>query len=104
MARKLDRQKVNWARVFARTIRAGVASVRKDPEQAARELGEIVALADMEGLRLIASAARRHLGRLQGGDAGQSLVDQSDAWMSAQAVRNPARMAQCVIPGFSDDL
>jgi hypothetical protein len=103
MARRLDGQRVNWSRVFAKAVRAGSASVRKDAETAARRLGEAAAMAEGEGLRLIAACARRHLGRLRGGDEGRALVEQADAWMDGQAIRNPARMAQAMIPGFAED-
>ena len=90
-------------RVFARYIRAGIASVRKNPEEAMRLLSEAAALAESERLSLLAASGRRHLGRLQGGDAGQAAVYQADAWMTTQAIRNPTRMAHCIIPGFAED-
>ena len=51
---------------------------------------------------LFAAAARRRLGTLLGGDAGRALIAQADAWMAAQEVRNPARMAAGLAPGFPD--
>lgn len=103
MARKLDRQRVDWARTFSRQIRAGIASLRGNADQAARLLSESITLAEAEGLGLLAASAKRRLGRLQGGDAGRAAVAQADAWMTAQEIRKPARMARCIIPGFPED-
>ena len=49
---------------------------------------------------LFAAAARRRLGGLLGGDEGRALIAQADAWMAGQEIRNPARMAACIAPGF----
>ena len=50
---------------------------------------------------LFAASARRQLGQLRGGDEGRLLIEQADTWMSAQSIRNPARMASCLAPGFA---
>ena len=47
---------------------------------------------------------RRHgvsLVSVRGGDEGRVLIEQADAWMRAQSIRNPARMAACLVPGFA---
>ena len=49
-----------------------------------------------------AAVARRRLGEVQGGECGRALVDEADAWMDGQAIRNPARMARLIAPGFLD--
>jgi eukaryotic-like serine/threonine-protein kinase len=50
---------------------------------------------------LFAASARRQLGESRGGDEGRVLIEQADAWMRAQSIRNPARMATCLAPGFA---
>ena len=42
---------------------------------------------------LYAAASRRRLGEIIGGDDGRAHVQEADAWMTAQQIRNPARMA-----------
>ena len=49
-----------------------------------------------------AAVARRRLGVLQDDERGRALVDEADAWMAAQGIRNPARMARLIAPGFPD--
>ena len=44
----------------------------------------------------------RQLGRLIGGDEGKNLVEGADAWMRAQEIRRPDRMAEVYAPGFID--
>ncbi len=59
-------------------------------------------MADVQQVGLFAAAARRRLGEAIGGEAGRSLIAQADAWMSAQSIVNPGRMAACYAPGFPD--
>jgi eukaryotic-like serine/threonine-protein kinase len=49
---------------------------------------------------LFDASARHHLGRLRGGDEGRELIERADAWMRAQSIVNPSRMASCMSPGF----
>jgi len=51
-------------------------------------------------MALHAAVTRRRRGELMGGEAGSGLVAAADAWMSGQAIRNPARMAQMLAPGL----
>ncbi len=54
--------------------------------------------ADLGGL--YEAAARRRLGELLRGDEGRRMIAAADAWMTEQAIRNPARMAAALAPGF----
>jgi serine/threonine protein kinase/tetratricopeptide (TPR) repeat protein len=99
-ARGLDRQRMAWGQVAARLIRAGAASIRGDSPRAAKHLTDAIGRADAEQIELFAAAARRRLGVLLGGDEGRDLVARADAWMAAQSIRNPERMAACLVPGF----
>jgi hypothetical protein len=92
-ARRLDRERVPAASVHARLIRAEVAAVRHDESRARTLLAAAVAGFEALEMRLCAAAARRLLGKLWGGDDGQALIAQADAWMTGQEIRNPARMA-----------
>jgi hypothetical protein len=50
-------------------------------------------------MALFAAAARRCRGELLGGEAGRALVAEADAWMAAQSIRDPDRMARMLAPG-----
>jgi hypothetical protein len=99
-ARQLDRQRVAWASAMAHLYRAGVASVRGDADGAVARLNAAAAAYDAVDMGLYAAAARRHLGGLLGGDEGRALIATADVWMTGQEVRNPARMAASIAPGF----
>jgi len=45
-------------------------------------------------------AARRRLGSLLGGDEGARSIAAAESWMSAQGVKDPARMTAMIAPGF----
>ena len=102
-ARRLDRERVSWSVALARIIRAGSASVKGDPETAALLLSRAVDACESADLAMFASAARRQLGRLLGGDEGRDLVARAETSMHDQAIRNPARFAACLAPGFPVD-
>ena len=37
-----------------------------------------------------------------GGDDGRKLIARADSWMASQMIRDPARMAAMLAPGFPD--
>ena len=47
-------------------------------------------------------SARRQRGRLLGGDIGRELIQQADAFMTGEGVREPDRIAAMLVPGFPD--
>jgi len=53
-------------------------------------------------MALYAATARRRLGEILGGDRGGALVNQADDWLSKQQIRNPAAVANLMVPGFSE--
>jgi tetratricopeptide (TPR) repeat protein len=99
-ALRLVRQRLPWTSGLSALIRAGVASVRGDTGGAARLLSEAIGHFDSSDMGLFAASARRQLGQLRGGDEGRELMAQADSWMRTEAVVNPARMADCLAPGF----
>jgi hypothetical protein len=99
-ARRLEGENMPWADALARLTHAGVRGHRGDQVTAAVLFREAVTLLEAAGLRGYAAAARRGLGELLGGDEGEALVRQADTWMAAQQIRNPARMAAMLAPGF----
>ena len=100
-ARRLERQQTAWAVALARLIRAGAASVRGDVIRAEGLLADAAERFDSADMGLFAASARRQLGHARGGDEGRVLIEQADAQMRAQSIRDPARMAACLVPGFA---
>ena len=70
------------------------------PDAARVRMGEAAALFQAQEMGLHAAVARRRQGVLLGGDEGRALVAEADAWMAGQQVRNPARLAAVLAPGF----
>jgi hypothetical protein len=99
---RLDREKRPDAQSFATLIRAGIASCKGDLDKARESLE--LALSGLAACELghFAAAARRRLGQLIGGDQGKTLIAEADRWMTAQGIRNPARMTAAYAPGFAD--
>jgi hypothetical protein len=56
---------------------------------------------DAADMALYAAAARRTLGKLVAGDEGRALVENAEEWMRSESIKNPARMAAMLTPGFA---
>ena len=61
-----------------------------------------VAAFDRADMRLYAAAARRRLAAITNGDRAEVLRGESDAYMAAEDIRNPASMTRLLAPGFPD--
>ncbi|HEX8794775.1 MAG TPA: protein kinase [Polyangiaceae bacterium] len=99
-ARAIEREEASWAMPTARMLRAGVANLRGDREQAAMLLREAIYGCENGDLGLHATAARRRLGRLVGGEEGRKLLEQTDAWMRDQGVADADAMTATMAPGY----
>jgi hypothetical protein len=97
-ARHLERERIGYAGVWARLLRAGVARERGDDDEARRLLAAAAAAAAATDLLLHAAVARRRLGEVVGGTEGAELIAGADAWMTVEGIRNPARMAVVIAP------
>ena len=87
-ARRLDREGVGYARVWARMLDAGVAAQRGDAAAARARLDEAAALAREAELMMCWAAARL----AQDDPRGEEL-------MAAEGVKQPLRMLQVLLPG-----
>lgn len=99
-AEKLESEKMPWAGALAGLIRAAVAAARGENRRARMLLENAVAGFDAADMALYAACARRRLGELIGGDAGQALVSNADAWMLAQQIHDPICVTRVHAPGF----
>jgi hypothetical protein len=84
------------------TIEAGVhwLTPGADRRVAAAALERAVATAEAAGSPLLAEAARWWLGEITGGRRGEELLARANGWMAEQGVKNPARLAYLIVPGF----
>jgi hypothetical protein len=85
---------------FARLILAAVARLKGDSRKALAWLADAEARASAADMKLVAATARLRRGQLLGGDEGSRLVADAEAWMAGQGIRNAARMAAMLAPGF----
>ncbi|WP_406697083.1 protein kinase [Singulisphaera sp. Ch08] len=99
-ARHLEREKIPYAKPYARLIRAGIAAAQGDLDAAKTGLADAAAGFDSVEMQLCAASARRVLGEFIGGDEGQDLLDHANTWMTGQGIRNPGRMAAMYVTGF----
>jgi hypothetical protein len=100
-AKRLERERAPWASGLAKLIRAGAAAVADDDASARDLLAGAAQALDGAEMVLYATAARRRLGELMGGDEGRRIVARVDEGLAAKGVRNPALMVAMLAPGFA---
>jgi serine/threonine protein kinase/tetratricopeptide (TPR) repeat protein len=100
MARRMEKVNMSWSKPYATLLRAAVAQQRTDDEKATRLLSEAVQLFERAEMRLYAAAARRRLGEKLGGERGQQLIMEADAWMTGQKIKKPEALVRLLAPGF----
>jgi Holliday junction resolvasome RuvABC ATP-dependent DNA helicase subunit len=102
IAARMKREKMPWSDALATLVMAGAASTEGNDETALALL-EIAATGfDACDMRVFAAIARRHRGRILGGDEGRALVRAADTLMTAERIAKPARFAAMLAPGFPD--
>ena len=97
-ARRIARRAVPWSDPIALLVEAGCASLDGRTSAARTHLRDAADAFDRADMRLYAAVARWRLGQLEGG----TLRAESEAWMTAQTIRNPARLTAMLAPGFAD--
>jgi serine/threonine protein kinase len=99
-ARELERSPIGWCGSASLLLRAGVAMVQGGRDAAIARLRQAIPGFEQVDMPMHAAAARRQLGRLLGGDEGETLVATADAWLRRQDVQRPDRFAAMLAPGF----
>jgi tetratricopeptide (TPR) repeat protein len=101
-ARRIERERMDWATPCATLLRAGIAVTAKGGvERAVPLLREAISGFTAADMALYAAASRRCLGTLLGGDEGRDLVHAADEWMASESIKNPTRMTAMFAPGFA---
>ncbi len=98
--RRLFREEVPWAQATAKLVQAGVAAARGKAEAAVVLLEDATRRFEQEGMHLHAACARRRLGAMIGGDSGRALVDEANAWMERQSIRDAGKITEMLAPGW----
>lgn len=81
-------------------LRARCAAGRRDDARAIALLDQAGRALERGDMILLAAAARRQRGMLMDSEAGQQLMREADAAMSACGVARPAAVARMLAPGF----
>ena len=98
-ARLIDRERTSWGNAMAALARAGIASIRGDPEKAMACLVFAEGALDGADMALYSAITRLRRGELLGGDEGQQMRRSATQWMKSQNVRNPAGFVEMLAPG-----
>ena len=99
IARRLDREGLEWPRSYAMLLRAGIAQVEGDSQAAIAELRRFIDVGERLGVQLIVASARYRLAGLVGGDEGSALAQSAQLTANEQDVRRLDRFANLYLPG-----
>jgi serine/threonine protein kinase len=102
LAHSIANEQMHWSNPLAMLIHAGLARRRGDDSRAVALISQAIEGFAASDMALYAATARRRLGEILGGDRGGELVNQADDWMSKQQIKNPAAVANLMVPGFSE--
>ena len=102
IAKRLASERADWASALALLIRACMAACEMRSEDAIALFGSALQRFDALDMNLFAAVCRRRLGQLTGGMEGRAHIQQADAWMAGQGIRNPTRMMEMMAPGVPD--
>lgn len=102
-ARLLEREHTQWSTPLSLLVRGALAYSGGQMTAAVTHLTLAVEAFDRADMRLYAAATRRRLGAITSGDRAEVLRRESDAYMAAEDIRNPAAMTRLLAPGFRDD-
>ena len=97
-ANKVLNEKMPYGTAWGTLLLAGIAFGRGDRSGCERQLRAAIDRLEGAHMRLFATVARRRLGELLGGADGRRMVDEANAWMKEQTIRNPDRMAYALAP------
>ena len=99
LARKIEKEKMDWAMPLAALARGAVAHQRSQTDVAVALLAEAIRGFETADMRLFAAAGRRRLGEMKG-EKGSGLVAEADAWMANQGFKQPALITRMLAPGY----
>jgi len=98
-ARALASEELAWADPYADLVRGAIASQRGRVDDALLALSRAEAGFAAADMHLYAASARRHRGRVMGGEDGRYLVESADRRFREEDVAHPGRFANMLAPG-----
>ena len=101
-ARRLERERPEYAKPLAQVVRAALAARAGRRDESIALLTQAVTRLDALEMKLVAAAARFQLGRLLGGTAGREHTQQAEQWMQEQGILRPDRIAAVFAEGFRE--
>ncbi|MBK8264425.1 MAG: hypothetical protein IPK80_24165 [Nannocystis sp.] len=97
----IERERMPWAAALAALLRAGLAALQPDPKDTSKALQAAITGLRAADMALHAAIAERYLGHLEGGEIGARRHHAADAWIRAQGVLRPDRLALALAPGLA---
>lgn len=104
LAKSIASEDMPWSNPLGNLIDAGLARRCGDDSQAAALVAQAIEGFEAADMKLYAATARRRLGEILGGDNGGELITKADDWMTKQQIKNPAAVANLMVPGFDEPL
>ena len=101
-ARKILEERLPWADPLGHLVQAVACMARGEVSRAVALFGQAEEGFVGAGMTLHANVARRRLGRIMGGAAGAQMVNDTDAWMAEQGIRDADRFSEVLAPGSAD--
>jgi hypothetical protein len=100
-SRRLEAEKAPWTSALAALLRAGVKAREGERGTAVTSLLEEAArLASASGMAGYACAAQRALALVRGGPDAREKIAALEATLADRGVKDPARFAAMLVPGF----
>jgi len=96
-ARRMEREQAPWSDALALLVRAGVASLQGHRSSAVELLAQAESALEAAQMSLYLAVAQCRRGELTG---DRKLVEAANQFMHNHQIRNPARMAGMLAPGF----
>jgi hypothetical protein len=96
--RGLRAMRMPWTDALARLLEASLALVAGDRARGREQLERAHAELAAAGMMFHATLARRGLGELEGGAEGARTLAEADAWLAAEGVGAPGRLARLFMP------
>ena len=98
---RLEHTSAPYPRLLATQLRAALARSTGDDEEARAQLRDAIQLGKGLDMRIPPAVASYHLGSLVRGDEGQAMRERASAPLASEGVRDIARFADLMMPGFT---
>jgi len=98
---ELERERADWAKALAQSLRAQLAVAHGRNDEALAAFGVAIDALTAAELGLEAACARRAHGLLLGGDAGRALVTEAEAWMASEHIHAVEPTFAMMVPAMA---